>query len=151
MSTATHGGPTSRARIALAQVIETEPDVGAHQRAIEDPGAGARVVFLGVVRDHDHDREVTRLEYSAHPSAEKVLREIISEFVDRDGVVAIAVTHRLGALEIGDTAMVVAVSSVRRREGFDACSDLVDEIKHRLPVWKRQVFADGTEEWVNCP
>jgi len=80
-----------------------------------------------------------------------VLAEVVREFAALDGVVAVAAAHRVGPLEIGDIALVAAVSTPHRREAFDVCGRLVDEIKHRLPVWKRQVFADGTEEWVNCP
>ncbi|HEY4454064.1 MAG TPA: molybdenum cofactor biosynthesis protein MoaE, partial [Pseudonocardiaceae bacterium] len=69
----------------------------------------------------------------------------------RPGIRAIAVSHRLGLLSIGDVALAAAVSADHRRAAFDVCSDLVDEVKRRLPVWKRQVFGDGEEEWVNMP
>jgi molybdopterin synthase catalytic subunit len=126
-------------------------DVAAHEAAVADVAAGAHVVFLGVVRDHDHGRPVVELDYVAHPSVESTLAEILAEFRTEPGVLALAVSHRVGTLAVGDVAMVAAVATAHRREAFDVCARLVDEIKHRLPIWKRQVFADGTDEWVNCP
>ena len=126
-------------------------DVDSFARFVQRPGAGANVVFTGVVRDLDGGRPVVELEYQAHPTAEAVLQEIAAEFGADDEVIALAVAHRTGTLAVGDTALVAAVATAHRREGFELCARLVDEIKHRLPVWKRQLFADGTDEWVNCP
>jgi molybdopterin synthase catalytic subunit len=132
--------------------LSAEPlDVRAHERAAARSGAGAQVVFCGVVRDVDGGRPVVELEYEAHPSAENVLRELVDQYAREPQVEALAVSHRVGRLAVGDVALVAAVSTAHRREAFDICSRLVDEIKHRLPIWKRQVFADGTDEWVNCP
>jgi molybdopterin synthase catalytic subunit len=132
--------------------VTAEPlDVAAHERAVGGPRAGAVVSFAGVVRDHDHGRTVTLLEYEAHPSAERVLREVAAEIAADPKVHAVAVSHRVGKLAVGDVALAAAVASAHRAEAFAACARLVDEVKARLPVWKRQVFADGTEEWVNCP
>ncbi|GAA4678287.1 molybdenum cofactor biosynthesis protein MoaE [Phytohabitans rumicis] len=132
--------------------ISTEPlDVAAHEAAVAGPRAGAVVSFQGVVRDHDHGRAVTKLEYEGHPSAERVLREVAAEIAADPEVYAVAVSHRIGPLEIGDAALVAAVSTAHRAAAFTACARLVDEVKARLPIWKRQIFADGTEEWVNCP
>ncbi|HEY2675198.1 MAG TPA: molybdenum cofactor biosynthesis protein MoaE [Rugosimonospora sp.] len=126
-------------------------DVAAHERAVAHPAAGAVVAFQGIVRDHDEGRGVSLLEYEAHPSAEVVLAEVAEEIAARPEVYAVAVSHRVGALKVGDVALVAAVSTAHRAAAFAACADLVDEVKSRLPVWKRQVFADGTEEWVNSP
>ena len=71
-----------------------------------------------------------------------------AEIAAREGVIAVAVSHRIGLLGVGDIALAAAVSAAHRREAFDACIDLVDEVKHRIPVWKRQVFVDGSDEWV---
>jgi molybdopterin synthase catalytic subunit len=109
------------------------------------------VSFQGVVRDHDHGRQVTSLEYEGHPSAAQVLREVAAEIAAEPDVYAVAVSHRVGSLAIGDVALVAAVSTAHRAAAFAACARLVDEVKARLPIWKRQVFTDGTEEWVNCP
>jgi molybdopterin synthase catalytic subunit len=135
----------------LISVTTDRLDVLAHERAVSDHGAGAVVVFQGVVRDHDHGRPVTVLEYEAHPSAEAVLREVAEETAADPTVYAVAVSHRVGRLEVGDVALVAAVSSAHRAAAFAACARLVDEVKSRLPVWKRQIFSDGTEEWVNSP
>ena len=135
----------------LVSVSETPLDVAAHERAVTRSSAGAHIVFCGVVRDIDHERTVVELEYEAHPSAEAVLREIAERFAALPAVDGLAVSHRVGRLVVGDVALVAAVSSMHRREAFEICARLVDEVKHRLPVWKRQVFDDGTDEWVNCP
>ena len=115
-----------------------------------DASAGAVVTFSGDVRDHDHGRSVARLEYEGHPTAAAVIADVAREVAERHDVIAIAVSHRIGPLQIGDSALVAAVSAAHRGEAFRACADLVDEVKHRLPVWKHQVFTDGSDEWVNC-
>lgn len=136
----------------IAVLVTTEPlDVTAHERAVEHPAAGAVVSFAGVVRDHDGGRGVLELEYEGHPSAGQVLAEVAAEIAADPAVYALAVSHRVGRLEIGDVALAAAVSTAHRAEAFALCAQLVDEVKARLPVWKRQVFADGAEEWVNCP
>jgi molybdopterin synthase catalytic subunit len=138
-------------RVALAAVVETELDVRAHEDAVRDRGSGAVVSFAGVVRDHDRGRSVTEIEYVAHPSAARVLSELATEVAVKTDVEAVAVSHRIGSLLVGEAALVVAVAGAHRAEAFAAASLLVDEIKHRLPVWKRQVFVDGADEWVSCP
>lgn len=132
-------------------VTAADLDVATHERAVADPRAGAVVSFAGVVRDHDGGRVVTLLEYEGHPSAEAVLREVAEGVAADPAVVAIAVSHRVGVLAVGDVALAAAVSTAHRAEAFAACARLVDEVKKRLPIWKRQVFGDGTDEWVNCP
>jgi molybdopterin synthase catalytic subunit len=132
--------------------IAAEPiDVDAYERFVARPDAGAVVLFRGVVRNLDGGRPVVRLEYEAHPTADDVLRGIAEEFAADDDVLALAVAHRTGTLEVGEVALVAAVAAAHRREAFDICARLVDEVKHRLPIWKRQLFADGSDEWVNCP
>jgi molybdopterin synthase catalytic subunit len=137
--------------VALVAVVDSPLDPAAHEVAVADPRAGAVVMFQGVVRDHDHDRGVTLLEYEGHPTAEAVLREVAEEIAADPAVHAVAVSHRIGTLKIGDVALVAAVSCAHRGAAFAACAKLVDEVKARLPIWKRQVFTDGTDEWVNCP
>ncbi|MBE7188540.1 molybdenum cofactor biosynthesis protein MoaE, partial [Jatrophihabitans endophyticus] len=122
-----------------------------HEAAVEHAQAGARVVFCGVVRDHDHGRAVAELEYESHPSAEQVLGEVAGGIAAEDGVLAVAVSHRIGVLGVGDIALVAAVATAHRGQAFEVCGRLVDEVKARLPVWKRQVFTDGSDEWVNTP
>ncbi|GAA2578487.1 hypothetical protein GCM10010435_63580 [Winogradskya consettensis] len=137
--------------IRIAEVGDVPLDLAAHEKAVADPRAGAVVSFQGVVRDHDHGRGVTLLEYEGHPTAGAVLREVAAEIAEDPDVYAVAVSHRVGTLQIGDVAIVAAVSTAHRAAAFAACARLVDEAKARLPIWKRQVFTDGTDEWVNCP
>ena len=135
----------------LASVTREPLDVTAHERAVADRAAGAVVSFAGVVRDHDGGKGVVELEYEGHPSAGDILAEIVAGVAADPHVHAVAVSHRVGRLEIGDIALAAAVSTAHRAEAFAICARLVDEVKARLPIWKRQVFSDGTEEWVNCP
>ena len=135
----------------LVAVSDQPLDVAAHEAAVAVPTAGAHVVFCGVVRDHDHGRAVVELEYMGHPSAEVVLRQVADAIAAEDDVLAVAVSHRVGVLAIGEPALVAAVATAHRHAAFAVCGRLVDEVKARLPIWKRQVFDDGTDEWVNCP
>lgn len=137
--------------VVLVEVLDNPLDLAAHERAVSERRAGAVVSFQGVVRDHDHGRTVTLLEYEGHPSAAAVLREVAEEIAADPDVYAVAISHRVGVLRIGDVALVASVSTAHRAAAFAACARLVDEAKARLPIWKRQVFADDTEEWVNCP
>ena len=136
---------------ALCTVSSEPLSVAAHEAAVSGDASGAVVVFSGVVRNHDHGRDVVSLEYVGHPSADQVLRACRDEIAADPLVHAVAVSHRIGDLRIGDSALVAAVSAAHRAEAFAACARLVDIVKERLPIWKRQVFSDGTDEWVNCP
>lgn len=132
-------------------VVSSEPLVASvYEDLVRGAASGAVVLFSGVVRDHDHGREVVSLEYSAHPTAARVLSEVAAEVAADPLVHALAVGHRVGSLAIGDTALVAAVSAAHRQAAFAACERLVEQVKARLPVWKRQIFPDGTDEWVNC-
>jgi molybdopterin synthase catalytic subunit len=142
--------PTGAA-VLRAAVGEAPLDVAEHAALVDHAAAGAVVTFAGVVRDHDGGRAVTRIEYVGHPTAQQVLATVVADVVSRSEAEAVAVSHRIGELEIGDAALVVAVSGVHRAEAFATASLLVDEVKAHLPVWKRQVFGDGTDEWVACP
>jgi molybdopterin synthase catalytic subunit len=119
--------------------------------AVSDAGAGGATVFVGAVRDHDGGRSVSRLEYSAHPTAHDRLVEVAAEVAAEFDVVAVAAVHRLGVLAIGDLAVVSAVSAAHRGTAFEASRALIDRLKERVPIWKHQVFSDGTEEWVGTP
>jgi len=141
---------TSPAPVRAA--ISTEPiSVAEHEELVSRSGAGAVVAFGGVVRDHDHGRGVSQLEYVGHPSAEELMAEIAGEIAAMPKVHAVAISHRIGLLGVGDVALAAAVSAAHRGEAFDACRQLVEEVKARLPIWKRQVFTDGEEEWVAAP
>jgi molybdopterin synthase catalytic subunit len=133
-------------------VVERPISVDEHADLVAHVAAGAVVTFSGVVRNHDGGRDVRELEYSGHPTAGQVIQEVADEIAARaDGVRALAVSHRVGPLRIGDVALACAVAADHRRRAFEVCTELVDEVKRRLPIWKRQRFADGTDEWVNCP
>jgi molybdopterin synthase catalytic subunit len=138
-------------RVVAATVTEEPLDVVGLEALVADPAAGAVVSFAGVVRDHDGGRAVSMIEYVGHPSAHAVLAEVAADAAARGNADAVAVAHRLGPLQIGEAALVVVVSAAHRQEAFAAAARLVDEVKLRLPVWKRQVFPDGTDEWVACP
>lgn len=134
---------------AITAVVSAEPlDVAAHLAAVSDPQAGAIANFVGVVRDHDPEAEgrVILLEYQAHPDAERILGELAARFAG-DGA-RVAVSHRVGRLEVGDLALVCAVSTAHRADAFDRCRALVEAIKAELPIWKRQHTADGDATWV---
>ncbi len=135
----------------IVRVIDEPLSIAEHEEAVADKRAGAVVSFAGVVRDHDSGRSVTELEYVGHPSAQDVLAEVAAEFAARPEVHAVAVSHRVGMLGIGDVALACAVSAAHRGQAFTACAELVDEVKARLPIWKRQVFTDGAVEWVAGP
>jgi molybdopterin synthase catalytic subunit len=136
--------------VRRADVVDAPMSVRDVESLVSGPDAGAVVTFSGDVRDHDHGRSVARLEYEGHPTAAHVLAQVAQAVAERHDVIAVAVMHRVGPLAIGDSALVAAVSSAHRKEAFAACADLVDEVKAHLPVWKHQVFTDGTDEWVNC-
>jgi molybdopterin synthase catalytic subunit len=136
--------------IRLAEVTDRPLDVSAMESLSADDRAGAVVTFSGTVRDHDHGRAVATLTYEGHPSAEDVLRSVAEQVAADFDIVSLAVAHRVGALAVGDAALVAVVTAAHRGDAFRACSALVDLTKERLPVWKHQVFADGTDEWVNC-
>lgn len=141
---------TENGAAVLRAVVGEEPlDVAEHAALVDHAAAGAVVTFAGVVRDHDGGRSVRGLAYSAHPTAGKVVAEVAADVAARaTGVRAIAVSHRIGPLGIGDVALACAVAADHRKEAFAACAELVDEVKRLLPVWKHQLFADGTDEWV---
>jgi molybdopterin synthase catalytic subunit len=148
--------------------------------AVESDTAGAVVSFSGVVRNHDGGKQVSRLSYSAHPTAHQVMADVVAGLVAEHSVpaggqapggspdggaaggegageagkqqqpVRIWAAHRIGMLGIGDPALVCAVSAAHRGQAFEVCAELVDRIKAQVPIWKEQFFADGTVEWVGA-
>jgi molybdopterin synthase catalytic subunit len=136
--------------VLRAEITETPVDLAEHEALVAHHAAGAVVGFAGVIRDHDGGRSVVRLEYSAHPSAQSTLADVLAEIAEHAaGVRAVAASHRIGTLAVGDAALVAAVAADHRQAAFETCARLVDAVKARLPVWKHQFFADGTDEWVN--
>ena len=114
------------------------------------PSAGGIALFVGVVRDEDGGRAVTDLSYSAHPSVETRLREVVDKAVAEFPIKAVSAVHRVGDLKIGDIAVIVAVACPKRGEAFDACRIIVDQIKFTVPIWKNQHFDDGDSQWVGA-
>lgn len=119
--------------------------------AVDHPAAGGTALFVGTVRDHDGGRGVASLQYSAHPSALEQMRAVAASVAADHDVRRLAAVHRVGDLQIGDLAVVVAVSCGHRGEAFAACRELIDRIKANVPIWKHQAFVDGTTEWVSTP
>ncbi|MGX1773312.1 molybdenum cofactor biosynthesis protein MoaE [Nocardia brasiliensis] len=140
---------TTEPTVRLARISAQPLDAAEVEAAVTGPHYGAVVVFTGKVRDHDGGQAVAALEYSAHPEAERFLRKVCAELAAASGL-PVAAVHRVGELTIGDDAIVVAVAAAHRAEAFTACAELVDRIKHEVPIWKRQLFADGLSEWVNA-
>ena len=116
--------------------------------AVLTPSDGAVVTFVGTVRDNHMDRAVTALEYEAYPEmAEAEMRRIGVEMIAKWGLHGIAIRHRVGRLEVGDTSVIIAVSAPHRQAAFAACSEALDKLKDTVPVWKKEYFSDG-EIWV---
>ncbi len=138
-------------RVRLVEIRETPLDVSEVLAAVSDVAAGGVTLFVGAVRDHDEARSVAHLDYSAHPTAVERLRDVVGAVVERHPVTAVAAVHRVGLLEIGDLAVVVAAAAPHRGQAFDAARELIDDLKATVPIWKHQVFADGEEEWVGTP
>jgi molybdopterin synthase catalytic subunit len=136
--------------IRLIGIRDSALSVDEVLRAVGDRSTGGTALFVGTVRDEDHDRAVTRLSYSAHPSAERELRALMSKIAADLPVRALAAVHRVGDLEIGDVAVVVAAACPHRGEAFEACRRLIDDLKEQVPIWKHQLFADGDGEWVGA-
>lgn len=136
------------AAIRLLVVRDSALSVDEVLAAVNDPGSGGTVVFVGTVRDADDGRAVETLRYSAHPTVDVALREVAEHVAATHPVTALAAVHRVGDLVVGDLAVVVAASCPHRSEAFAACRALIDELKATVPIWKNQVFADGSQEWV---
>ncbi|QTE27872.1 molybdenum cofactor biosynthesis protein MoaE [Pengzhenrongella sicca] len=125
-------------------------ELAVHVAAVSGPRAGAIATFLGTVRDHDPEvsGEVVALEYSAHPDAAAILARIAAQVAAADGVLGVAVSHRVGRLGVGEPAIVAAVATAHRALAFDVCRALVERVKAELPVWKREILVDGSHVWV---
>ena len=134
--------------IRLAEIRDEPLSLDEVRAAVSAPGAGAIVLFAGTVRDQDGGQGVVRLSYSAHPSATAELHRVAEKVVAEFGVLALAAVHRTGELDIGDLAVVAAVSCPHRGEAFEACRVLIDTLKHEVPIWKQQWFGNGSSEWV---
>jgi molybdopterin synthase catalytic subunit len=135
----------------MDKVFVTDKVISAAHLAtlVQSKKSGAVVTFSGDVRNHDGDKDVSALTYEIHPSAQDVLKSIVSEVSARFAINDVSVAHRYGDIAIGECAFAVAVSADHREAAFEACSALVDTVKEKLPIWKHQLFADGSDQWVN--
>lgn len=147
----------------IARITDAAIDPREVEQAVWTTADGAMVTFSGVVRDHDGGRDgVQHIEYSSHPKAESILARLCDEIAaeatgptDADGqpadqqrVVRVGAVHRTGVLEVGEVAVVAVAVAPHRAEAFAACSELIERLKHGVPIWKRQLFSDGLSEWV---
>jgi len=121
------------------------------RRTVQDPTCGGYASFEGWVRNRNEGQTVLRLEYEAFaPLALREGQRILECAQERFGVVHVCCAHRIGELTIGELAVWVGVSAVHRGEAFDACRFVIDEVKHRVPIWKKEHYTDGNSGWVNC-
>ena len=136
--------------MTVVRVTAAPLALGEHVAAVSSSRVGAVATFVGLVRDHDPsvEGEVVGLDYSAHPDAGAVLATLAQDAGGREGVLGVAVSHRVGMLAVGEAAIVAAVASAHRELAFEVCRALVETVKAELPVWKREVLADGSHVWV---
>jgi molybdopterin synthase catalytic subunit len=119
--------------------------------ALADPACGGYASFEGWVRNLSEGKQVLRLEYEAYePLAIKEGERIVTEALEQFGVRRIACVHRTGDLAVGELAVWVGVAAAHRDEAFAACRYVIDEVKHRVPIWKKEHYSDGDSGWVNC-
>jgi molybdopterin synthase catalytic subunit len=135
----------------MFRIANTTLDPDALKRALLDARAGACVTFEGWVRDHNDGRAVLALDYESFAElAEKEGARIVEEAARKFDVIAIECVHRVGSLQIGDLAVWVGVCAAHRGAAFDACRYVIDEAKARVPIWKKEHYAEGASEWINC-
>lgn len=131
------------------EVVASDIDLSQLVKAVESNQCGAVATFSGNVRSHDNGRDVASLSYEIHPTTAAILDRVVKEVCSRHEITNARVAHRHGDIPIGEAALVIAVSAPHRQAALATCSVLVDEIKAQIPIWKHQMFMDGTEEWVN--
>lgn len=141
--------PVAGGSVACA-LFERPLSLDAALAAVQHPGAGALVLFLGTVRDHAEQGAVAKLDYEAHRSlAERELSRVLSELAGEFPGVRLCAHHRIGSLAVGDIAVVVAASAAHRAQAFEACRAAIDRIKETVPIWKKEWAPDGSALWVN--
>lgn len=134
----------------MVEITENPIEHAAVTDSVRSDQAGAVCVFLGTVREMTGDRRTSSLDYEAYPEmAQKKLEDLETEARRRWPVLQIAIVHRVGHLELGEVSVAVAVSTPHRGQSFEACRWLIDTLKEIVPIWKKEVWADGTEEWVH--
>ncbi|WP_438616478.1 molybdenum cofactor biosynthesis protein MoaE [Nocardioides humilatus] len=142
---------SSHPAVRLVDIQDGPLSVDDVVKSLDDDASGGLVLFVGRVRNHDDGKGVTGLAYSAHPTALTRLQEVCDRVAEQYDVSGLAAVHRVGDLAIGDLAVVVATASAHRGTSFEASRALIDTLKAEVPIWKHQLFSDGTEEWVGAP
>ena len=144
------GGASTASTVGKITIGREPIDVAALEREVSDPSAGAIVSFTGTTRRDNAGRKVLRLEYEAYePMALAEMRKLASEASQRGNIVRIAIAHRIGVVEIGETSVAIAVSAAHRGEAFEACRFAIDRLKEIVPIWKKEHF-EGGEVWIGC-
>jgi molybdopterin synthase catalytic subunit len=132
------------------RLVREPIEANALLRLVSRPANGAVLLFLGIVRELNDGRAVTGIEYSAYePMAERELATIAAEAAERFGTTDLAIEHRLGELALEEASVGIAVAHAHRAEAYDVSRWVIEEIKRRVPIWKREHYADGTREWVD--
>lgn len=133
-----------------ADIVEHAVDPARLLAEVAASGHGATILFLGTVRDVNDGRAVNAIEYASYASmAVRELRTLVTEVARRHDIAAMAVEHRIGKLELGDVSVAIAAAHAHRAPAFAAAREVIEEIKKRVPIWKREHYADGTREWVD--
>ncbi len=139
------------ALVREASIIDTPLSVDRLLGLVSGPRVGGIAVFIGVVRDHDEGADVDSLDYTEHPTAGAALTGCAERTAAEHDIVALAVQHRVGHLEVGDLAVVIAVGAVHRAAALAACAHLINTLKAEVPIWKEQRFTSGEAHWVGLP
>lgn len=137
--------------VRLVEIRETPLDVAEVLDSLDEATDGGVNLFVGRVRNHDGGRPVDGLDYSAHPTALERLRAVCEEVAAAHDVHGVSAVHRTGSLAIGDIAVIIGTAAAHRGVAFEASRALIDTLKQQVPIWKHQVFSDGTDEWVGTP
>jgi molybdopterin synthase catalytic subunit len=144
------GGSDAPSAIGPIRIVRDRVDVAALEAAVADPRAGAICTFVGTTRENNVGRKVLRLEYEAYEAmALSEIRKLAIEATQRWDITRIAITHRIGVVEIGETSVAIAVSAPHRAEAFEACRFAIDTLKEIVPIWKKEHF-EGGEVWIGC-
>ena len=151
MTSDTPAHPSGTSAVRLVDIRETPLDVTEVLDSLDEAADGGVTLFVGRVRDHDGGRGVDGLDYSAHPSALARLQDVCAEVAGRHDVHGVSAVHRTGHLDIGDIAVIIGTASAHRGVAFESSRDLIDTLKDQVPIWKHQVFTDGSDEWVGTP
>jgi molybdopterin synthase catalytic subunit len=142
------GGSDASSSAASSALVDGPIDLAAVERRVADPACGAVLLFLGTVRDHHAGRAVAGLTYSAYRTmAEKVLARIAAELEAAGERLRVAVVHRLGEVPVGEASVVIAVASPHRQAAYEASRTALERLKHEVPIWKREHYADGDVAW----